>query len=133
MFVTSDGLFGYRDGFGNVIIEPRFKVAYEFSLEGLAAAVDPVAGPVFVDVNGRVVARAYPVEGGPDHFQEGRARIIADGLIGFIDREGTVVVEPRFDRAAAFCNGVSEVCVGCQDSQGERFRIDADGQRIPAR
>lgn len=130
-FESAGGLYGYRTGFGSVAIEPRFVLGYEFSLEGIAGAVDPIEGPVFIDVNGRIVAHAYPVNKEPDYFQEGKARIVSGGLIGYIDRAGSVLVAPRFDQAAAFCNGAAEVCFGCQDSGGDRFQIDETGARLP--
>lgn len=122
-FETNDGSWGYRDGNGAIAIAPRLRFAYEFKPTGIAAAVDHDGTFVFIDTAGRVIARAYAFDNGPDYFQEGHARIVgANGKIGFIDEQGTITIAPRFDEAAGFCHGVAEVSEG-----GQHFYVDPRG------
>ena len=109
---AANGKYGFRRPDGDVVIEPRFNFAYEFNPFGLAGAVEDGMF-IFIDVSGRTLARAFPYDNGPDYFSEKRARIIDNTKIGFIDAKGTIVIEPRFDRATPFCHRRSRVCRGC--------------------
>ena len=63
--------------------------------DGLLAVVDPISGLTgYLDAEGRWALKpqwekAYP-------FSSGRARFCEDGKCGFIDKAGSVVIEPRF-------------------------------------
>ncbi|HEX2731611.1 MAG TPA: WG repeat-containing protein [Polyangiaceae bacterium] len=112
-FQDKDGRFGYKDAKGNVVIPAQLQVAYPFLEQGVGAGVlnDQC---VFFDRSGRVIARAFVFDNGPDYFSQGRARIVQDGKLGFIDKSGAVVIPPRFDFATPFCAGRAQVCVGCK-------------------
>ena len=134
----TDDRYGYRDGAGKVVVPPRFFFAYEFSPEGIAAAIGE-AGPQYIKPDGQIVAQAFVSDNGPDYFTEGRARVVEAGKVGFIDQEGQVVVEPRFDHATAFCHARSVVCSGCSEqAEGEHRRfvgghwglIDRSGREV---
>ena len=45
-------------------------------------------------------------------FSEGLAAVRIDGLFGYIDKTGKVVIEPRFDVAGPFHEGFAEILVG---------------------
>lgn len=112
-FENEDGLFGFKDPQGNVVIPARFQFAYAFSEQGLGAAV--LANQfMFINRRGQMIAQAFPYDNGPDYFVEGRARIVRDGKVGFIDKTGTIVIEPRFDFAGPFCDGRAAMCEGCR-------------------
>jgi hypothetical protein len=118
-FEDSNGLIGFRDARGRVVIRGSYRFAYEFSEEGITSAIDAGGSPIFVDTNGRVLARALLFDNGPDYFQYGYARIQKDGKVGFLDRYGRVAIEPRWDGAYSFCDGLAPVCVGCARGQGD--------------
>lgn len=127
-FEAGDGRFGYRNQRGDEVIAPRFVFAYEFSKWGLAAAVEAPtettpARFVFIDPSGAVVAQAYAFDNGPDYFQEGLARIVVDGKVGFIDRGGAIAIPPQFAGASAFCHDRAEVHDGAS-----AWEIDRHGQ-----
>ncbi|HZO15042.1 MAG TPA: WG repeat-containing protein [Polyangiaceae bacterium] len=139
-FEDASGQYGFRDGTGKVLIAPRFRFAYQFGAEGVAAVIDD-GGPAFIDTTGRMLARAYIFDNGPDYFVAGRARIVKDGKVGFIDRRGRIVVEPRYDYATSFCEARAAVCIGCRsqpnvdhtDFVGGRWGyIDPDGRTVVA-
>ena len=117
--------WGYRDGKGNVVIAPRFRHAYEFGPGGVAAVVDQVVLFAYIAPSGKLIAKAYSFDNGPDYFQEGFARIVdANKKIGFVSDRGTIVIAPRFDEAESFCRGKAFVKLGA-----EEYWIDKQGQK----
>ncbi len=130
---TSEGSFvGFKNGKGDVVIKPTFGFAYEFGEGGVAAAVIrptelvPEARAVFIDPTGKELAQALMFDNGPDYYQNGYARIVnGEGLIGFIDRTGKVVLQPQFIDAQSFCEGKALV----RDETSE-WQIDISGKRL---
>jgi hypothetical protein len=118
---------GFRDATGKVVIAPRYRHAYEFSPEGVAAVIDD-AGPAFIDPRGRVLARALIEDNGPDYFVGGFARIVDDKKIGFIDARGRIAVRPQFDNAAPFCQGLAVVCNGCWPRRMGEYHVWEGGR-----
>lgn len=118
--------YGFKNGAGAIVIAPRLRFAYEFGPGGVAAAVDETTRFVFLDTKGRVIARAFAFDNGPDYFQEGVARIVDDrGKIGFVTDRGEIAIPPTYDAAEGFCHGVAEVTVG-----GAMFVVDRRGRRV---
>lgn len=120
-------MYGYKDGKGAVVIPAIYPSVYEFSPEGLAGVVSPKQGAptpfLFIDTAGKPFARAYAFDNGPDYFQEGYARIVADNKrIGYIDERGRIAIPPKFTGATAFCHGKAHVEIGL-----DRYWIDRDG------
>lgn len=130
-FEAGDGRWGFRNQRGDEVIAPRFGFVYEFNAYGLAAGVEPAGGPdgrarfVFIDPSGAVLAEAYAYDNGPDYFQEGLARIVVDGKVGFIDRGGAIAIPARFAGASAFCHDRATVHDGVST-----WEIDRHGQEV---
>jgi hypothetical protein len=123
-FEAPDGSYGFKTKAGAVAIAPRFKYAYEFKPTGIAAAVDSDASFVYIDTSGKVIARAYAFDNGPDYFQEGHARIVDDKKkVGFISERGVITIAPRFEEAASFCHGKASV-----RENGQELWIDKSGK-----
>jgi len=134
-FATATGeRYGYKDGHGAVVIEPRFGYAYEFNSGGIAAAVERPTDEggqvrfVFIDASGQELAVAYPFDNGPDYFQEGVARILDGDQVGFIDRTGAIVIAPQFAGATGFCHGRASVHDGASE-----WEIDPTGKAVTAK
>lgn len=122
-FETDDGMHGYKDGKGEVVIAPTLRFAYEFKPSGIAAVVANDGHFAFIDASGGEVARAYAFDNGPDYFQEGHARIVDDaGKVGFISQSGRIAIVPAFDRADSFCHGAAQVT-----KDGRTYFIDKRG------
>jgi hypothetical protein len=120
------GFVGFKNKAGTVVIAPTFRFAYEFGPGGVSSAVDGVTPFVFIDTAGKVIAKAYAFDNGPDYFQDGLARIVdARGRVGFIDTRGRIVIAPQYDDAASFCHGKAEVAVGAKT-----FVIDKTGKTV---
>ena len=122
-----DGVWGYKDSQGEVVIPPRFLLAEEFSPEGLAPVVDD-AGWAYIDVEGKVVIRPFVVDNGPDYFSEGLARFTREGKFGFFDEKGKVVIPPKYDFAAPFSEGLAAFCAGCKEEPSGEHRIVKGGK-----
>lgn len=127
----------YLDAEGHLVLEPEAIAAVR------ARGHDPVAasvGSTLYYVNG--AGRAVPVlrfDNGADYFQEGLARTVRDGKIGFIDRSLTVRIPPTWDFAFQFEDGFARVCQGCrpvpvgEHSQmrgGQWGYIDQEGREV---
>ncbi len=94
--VRYGGKFGFVDADGKFVIAPQFVDARPFS-EGRTVAVsgDEI---LLLDTEGKRVASLKHMIVG--RFVEGRAPILKLGKLGFIDRDGHIVIEPRYDGSA---------------------------------
>jgi hypothetical protein len=67
-------------------------------------------------------------DNGADYFQEGLARTVQGGKIGFVNESLEVVIAPSWDFAFPFENGKAVVCNGCRpESDGEHTTIVGGG------
>jgi hypothetical protein len=133
-FEDDDGTYGFKNRRGVVVIAPTFRFAYEFKPGGIAAIVDADATFAFIDPSGKVLARAFAFDNGPDYFQEGFARIVdGAGKIGFISDRGVIVagLRPRFTRAESFCNGMAQVVENGQEVFVDRTGAVVDPMHPP--
>ncbi len=120
---VKDGSFGtgrqngYLDTSGNLAIPAEYDLASPFS-DGLAKVWRDEKA-LFIDTSGEVVidVTRYTYTG---HFSEGLAsvaEVVGRGgkqvkKIGFINREGKVVIPPAYDRVGEFSEGLCPVAVG---------------------
>jgi hypothetical protein len=122
------GKHGFKDKAGKVAIAPSFSHVYEFSPAGVAGVVVDVkdGSPFqFIDPSGKLLARAYAFDNGPDYWQEGMARIVDDAKrVGYITDRGVIAIAPKYLSAAAFCHGKAEV-----EIEGETYFIDKQGNK----
>jgi hypothetical protein len=107
-----EGLYGYRNAERGVVIVPRYYVAHDFNAHGIAAVADD-SGWAYIDQKGEIIVRPFVFDNGPDYFQEQVARYTVGDKFGFFDEEGKVVIDPRFDFALPFSDGLAAVCEGC--------------------
>ena len=101
--VTVGGKVGYIDKSGKLVINPQYDEANEFS-DGLALVCVGHCdiSPVFErSLQGQDYGTDVP---GAHKY-------------GFIDESGNMVIDPRFDSASDFSEGLAAVCIGrgCQD------------------
>ena len=107
--------YGYVNKEGNVAIPLRYEEALDFS-EGLAAVKFDDEHGGFIDHSGNLVILIGGLSPG---FGEGLAPVAVEqngesGVIkwGFIDKSGSWVIPPTFDRARRFHDGLAAVRVG---------------------
>lgn len=120
--------WGYKNSLGKVVIEPQFEIAEDFSAEGIAAVVD-AKGWAYIDRKGNIVVRPFNYDNGPDTFQEGLARFVADdGKIGFFNKKGRPVIQPQFGSAFYFKEGLAAVCIKCREEVSGDARVIRGGK-----
>ena len=100
---TYDARNGFFDKTGNIVIEPKFTDAENFS-DGLAMVAedkkreDGASGyfnrKSFMDTKGNIVTPFYERA---ENFSEGLAAVYIENRWGFIDKTGNIVIAPQFD------------------------------------
>ena len=96
---------------GSLAVEPACLANLHFS-DGVGAILVPT-GWYYVTPAGRT-ARVLTYDNGPDYFEEGLARTIRSGKVGFVDRSLSEVIRPAWDFAFPFAGGYAVVCNGCR-------------------
>lgn len=113
--------WGYIDKTGTFAIAARFSLAWPFS-EGLARVRDNAvvgvgnAEMTFIDRTGTMVF-TVPGGGWAGEFSEGLVNVQTGDRLGreawgYVDRNGKWAIEPRFQKAEPFHNGLAQVLVG---------------------
>ncbi len=109
-----NGLYGFKDATGVVVIPARYQHVEEFTSCGIAPVWNP-SGWVFVDTQGATLEgiTPYVFDSGADYFKEGLARFQNRRKIGYIDSCGHIRIPAQFDGAFPFSKGRADVCQGC--------------------
>ena len=127
---------GYIDKAGKVVIKPQFDVAEPFrngvarvgfaTLKGRLLAMVADVGVEcdfkFIDRTGKIVPEPSPL-----HYATGEPGELIpfrkDGLAGYLNAKGEVVIEPQFHAGSAFSEGLARACkdklFGFIDRHGE--------------
>lgn len=130
--------WGYIDNQGTVVIEPQFDWAGRFrngiakvGYQTLASKIVTSYADVGLDLKYRFIDRAgnFVVQPSPQSFGTGqpneRILINVGELAGYCNSEGKVVIEPQFESALPFSEGLA-----CVYSCGAWGYIDPDGQFV---
>lgn len=64
---------------------------------------------VAIDRNENILFEAYMFDNGPDYLEDDLFRIVRNGKIGYADKNGIIVIEPQFQCAGQFENGIARV------------------------
>ena len=141
-----DGLWGFRNNLGEVVIEPQFLNAHEFS-EGLAFARISLEQAGYIDLTGTLVILLPDTAIAPQRFSEGFAPIVVrrfeqheiekirqeigggshiPGPTIFIDRTGRNAFGMEFLRAENFEGGYARVRL----FDGREVYIDREGNIV---
>ena len=103
-------LSGFINRENEMIIPPKFQIAEGNFSEGLCVFWDNGNG--YIDDKGEIVIPAQYLVG--EQFSEGLAgvQLKKNEKWGFIDKNGTQVIKPKFSHISSFENGIAEVIVG---------------------
>lgn len=133
--VVVKGKSGFIDKTGRVVIEPVYDTAYSFS-EGVAVAVKGDES-YLIDKAGQKVLSQNNDQLRLDINNDAR---LSDGLIaaydcakakvGFLDKAGRFVVEPKFVQAEPFSEGLARVAVEDEDGEEMLGFINRSGQFV---
>ena len=125
--IEEQGLYGYADSVGNIIIEPAYKLAFSDSFNTIAFVVQN-SDIIGINIQGDSLFRVFNYDNGPDYVKEGLFRIIDENnLFGYADTLGSVVITPQYKFAFPFANGKAQVTnSGKQDINGEYSKWNSD-------
>ena len=116
-------LWGYRDSqSGEILIEAQYIMAGDF--EHAVSVVVDKEGWAYIHPNGEIILRPYIFDNGPDYYEEGLARFVEKGKVGFNNKSLEKVIPARFDYINPFVQGRAAFCVGCEKQMsGEYFTM----------
>lgn len=108
------GKWGYIDKTGAVVIKPIYSAAWPFS-EGLGEVRTSDGKSGYINNAGKMIVA--PISSmGSNPFSGGLAGVYigesSKGLWGFIDKTGAMVIEPQFEAAGPFSQGLALVRIG---------------------
>ena len=63
-----------------------------------------------------VLFEVYNFDNGPDYVEEGLFRMLKDGLIGFANEAGEIIIEPQYQCAHPFEGGSAKVAFDCEST-----------------
>ncbi|MEO0968917.1 MAG: WG repeat-containing protein [Cyanobacteria bacterium J06639_18] len=106
-------LYGYIDRNGQEVIKAQYKYAFSFS-EGLASVsgVKDNEPPrkIFINTRGETAFELpSDVDKYNDSFKEGLLPVRINNRWGYIDKTGKMVIEPKYDEAWSFSQGLARV------------------------
>lgn len=80
-----------------------------------------------IDNKGRELFEIFFYDNGPDYLADGLFRIIKNEKIGYANAKGEIIIEPRFDCALPFEEGLAKVSDNCTiEKDGEYSRWISD-------
>ncbi len=88
-----------------------------FALSAIAqgqSLIQDAQGWVYVNDQGEPILRPLIYDNGPDYFEEGLARFVSKGKMGFHDQALTIQIPARYDFAFPFVHGTAKVGMDCE-------------------
>lgn len=118
-----DGKYGFKDDAGRVRIPARYSMATEFNRHGVASVIEG-SKAYLIDSTGVKKFEMFIFDNGPDYFEDGLARFIEKGKMGFFDETGKKVIPASFDFVYPFESGYAIACNACRKVySGEHWRM----------
>ncbi|MGN6568847.1 MAG: WG repeat-containing protein, partial [Flavipsychrobacter sp.] len=122
-----NGKVGYINEYGTYVIKPQYKSGTYFS-EGQAFVVGDEGYPECIDKKGSVLFVLKDIAIA-SVYSEGLAVVYTNGKYGFINKEGKIVINPQYDVADNFSEGLAAVAVIEEGKEKYGF-IDKEGKLI---
>ncbi len=108
--VGIEGKYGIINSEGKVIVEPKFRhIGNWYNGVTWAAADAEIWGLVFEDGNFKRIDGVTAIK---EFGVDGSAIARKGEKVGFIDTKGVWLIEPKFDKAKNFVQGLAPACVG---------------------
>ncbi|WP_010301591.1 WG repeat-containing protein [Candidatus Odyssella thessalonicensis] len=126
------GLYGLKTPKGKRIIPAQFQRVTESGADETLIPVIKDGTYYRMDLNGNLKFESVFYDNGWDYYEEGLARFLKDGKVGFHDKKGNIVIPPSYDFAKYFEKGVAIVCNGCWAyyPQSPKWRPLSSGHNI---
>lgn len=114
------GTAGYVTIDGDTVIPiGKYFICFSDTLKDIAIVMTYEHKPLAIDRNGKELFEVFWFDNGPDDVSDGLFRIVKDGKIGYADEAGKIVINPQYDCAESFYNGVARVSTNCTHIKGE--------------
>jgi hypothetical protein len=131
---------GYKKPNGDIAIAAgKYPFCFTDTFRNFAIVAHPAQGLVAIDKQEQILYQVFPFDNGPDEPSEGLFRIEMNHKIGFADaKSGKIIINPQYDGAYPFRQGVAKVNIGCQTATdgehstwvgGNWFHIDKTGKK----
>ncbi|MCB9018064.1 MAG: WG repeat-containing protein [Prevotellaceae bacterium] len=123
----SDSVCGYKNKKGDVrVVSGRYVCAYPvLKRPVLLQSAGDESLWFMVDLGGRELCQIYVVDGSPDRYGKGLIRIVKDGMVGFADKKGRLVVPLKYNRAERFSGKYTVANVGAEPQGNSATDADA--------
>lgn len=108
--------YGYKDQDGKIIVPyGKYSFCYTDTIKDIGFVLIPKKGIWAIDKNDKQLFAVYNFDNGPDYQRMGVFRILNnDGLIGFSNVKGNIVISPRFEYINPYHeNGMASFCENC--------------------
>lgn len=123
-FFDSADNCGYRNRHAEIIIPPgKYSMCFTDSSKHFAAVFSEKNGLIGIDANGKRLFQIFSYDNGPDPLSDGLFRIIINEKIGFANAKGEIIIDPEYDCAYAFQNGMAKVSYTCQSKTSGEHSI----------
>lgn len=106
-----NGKFGYKNEHGQIVIKAKFPIAYTDTITNIGFVRDSKSRRILCINNlGKFLFYTFDYDNGPDYASEGLFRVVSkEGLIGYSDLSGNVVIAPIYKFAYPFKDGKAKV------------------------
>lgn len=131
---------GYMNAAGDTVIEAGvFEIAISEVFVDFFLVIDPIGKAYAINRDLDTLYEVYWFDNGPDYIEEGMFRIVEDGMIGYANEKGEIVIPPKYKCARVFQDGWAEVAYDCEripegefyiERSNQWFRIDPNGNEI---
>jgi hypothetical protein len=109
------GEYGYLNQKGDTIIPfGKYSICFTTKFDKFAIVGLPNKGFIGIDRNEKILFNIFVIDNGPDYLSDGLFRIIKNGKIGYADKNGNIIISPRYDCAYPFAKGRAAVGTGCK-------------------
>ncbi len=119
---------GYINFKGDTIISlDSYHYCYTDTFKKYAIVLKHGGGCVAIDQNENELFEVYWCDNGPDIISDGLFRIRKNGKVGFANDEGQIVIEPIYECATPFKNGLAKVTYDCSlKKEEEHTKMESD-------
>jgi len=119
----------------------KYVMCYSDTIRDYGMVMDSTGRIWAITQTDSVLFEVYNFDNGPDYVEEGLFRIVKDGLIGYANEKGEIIIEPQYQCAYPFEDGSAKVAFDCESTiefemtkwdSDHWFYIDHDGASIKA-
>lgn len=109
LFISSSGNYGYINKSGQIVIEPTFNLANSFH-DGVAVVEKLPHKYSCIDKSGRFLFPPIDLYDAADFYSEGLLCVNKGTKVGFINKKGQFIVEPKYQLSSGqFSEGLTVV------------------------